>query len=286
MRQMTLGAVAAMTIALMGWGAVPAFAADADPSMHQIYQAAEAGHLDQAQSMIDQVLRDHPRSAKAHYVQAELFAREGKIASARTELGRAEELEPGLPFAKPASVQALRSELAVGGGGTLRHESGDPALGLGAQSRGGGVPWGGVLLIGLVLGGIWMVLRRRQAASAYSTVLPPAAATGPYPASGPYPGGPYAGGGFGAPMGGGLGSGIAGGLASGLAVGAGVVAGEELAHHFLDGGRRESVVVPPEHERSDWRDPNTDMGGNDFGVNDASSWQDGGSSGGGGDDWT
>ena len=38
-------------------------------------------------------------------------------------------------------------------------------------------------------------------------------------------------------MGGGMGSGIAGGLASGLAVGAGVVAGEELAHHFLDGGR-------------------------------------------------
>ena len=40
------------------------------------------------------------------------------------------------------------------------------------------------------------------------------------------------------PMGGGIGSGIAGGLASGLAAGAGIVAGEELAHHFLDGGQR------------------------------------------------
>ena len=43
------------------------------------------------------------------------------------------------------------------------------------------------------------------------------------------------------PWAGGMGSGIAGGLASGLAVGAGVVAGEELAHHFLDGGRATAV---------------------------------------------
>jgi hypothetical protein len=75
-------------------------------------------------------------------------------------------------------------------------------------------------------------------------------------------------------------------------VGAGVVAGEELAHHFLDGNREGGTVVPPGGDYP--ANPNGDMGGNDFGVNDGGSWDDGGGSGGGdlggggggGDDWT
>ncbi len=87
--------------------------------------------------------------------------------------------------------------------------------------------------------------------------------------------------------GGGIGSGIAGGLASGLAVGAGVVAGEEIAHHFLDGGRREGGGIIPSAEAAepDYGN-NIDMGGNDFGANDSGGWDDGGGSGGGGDDWS
>ena len=84
-----------------------------------------------------------------------------------------------------------------------------------------------------------------------------------------------------------MGSGIAGGLASGLAVGAGVVAGEELAHHFLDGGNRASGGVIPPAEASDWEQPsNSDMGGSDFGVNDGGGWDDSGGGGGGGGDWS
>jgi hypothetical protein len=87
--------------------------------------------------------------------------------------------------------------------------------------------------------------------------------------------------------GGGIGSGIAGGLASGLAVGAGVVAGEELAHHFLDGGNREGGGIVPPASAGEWQEPsNSDMGGSDFGVNDAGSWGDSGGGGGGGDDWS
>jgi hypothetical protein len=70
-----------------------------------------------------------------------------------------------------------------------------------------------------------------------------------------------------------------------LAVGAGVVAGEELAHHFLDGGHGGGVIPPAEAGESGVS--NSDMGGSDFGVNDpGSGWDDGGSSGGGGDDWS
>jgi clan AA aspartic protease (TIGR02281 family) len=88
-------------------------AADADPTVHQIYEAASSGHLEQAQAMMDQVLRDHPNSSKAHFVQAELYAREGKTDLARAELNRAEELKPGLPDEKRQSVQALKAELGL-----------------------------------------------------------------------------------------------------------------------------------------------------------------------------
>ena len=35
-------------------------------SIHDVYQAAEAGNMAKAQAMMEQVLRDHPDSAKAH----------------------------------------------------------------------------------------------------------------------------------------------------------------------------------------------------------------------------
>ncbi len=91
--------------------------ADVDPSMQDVYSAAQSGHLAQAQQMMTQVLRDHPRSAKAHYVAAEIYAKEGNFSLARGEFNIAEQLEPGLPFAKPEAVQALRSQIVAPGAG-------------------------------------------------------------------------------------------------------------------------------------------------------------------------
>jgi hypothetical protein len=62
--------------------------------------------------MIQQVLIGHANSAKAHYVQAEIAARQGHLPRAREALATAEKLAPGLPFAKAESVQALRTQLA------------------------------------------------------------------------------------------------------------------------------------------------------------------------------
>jgi hypothetical protein len=246
---------------------LPAFA-DTDPTMEQIYTAAAGGHLDQAQQMITQVLADHPTSGKAHYVQAELYAKEGKTALARSELGTAEQLKPGLPFANPRSVQELKAQLGLRTGTisptVIRSVPAEPRF-----------PWGTALILAGVVAMLWMVFRRRNTYVQY-----PAAGPGMGGAPGTY--GPS---GYGpAPMGGGgIGSGIAGGLASGLAVGAGVVAGEELAHHFLDGGRSGGGVIPPA-EAGESGFSNGDMGGSDFGVNDpGSGWDDGGSGGG---DWS
>ena len=263
----TLAAAATFTV-------LPALA-DTGPTSQQIYAAAEAGHLDQAQQMISQVLADHPNSGQAHYVQAELYAREGKTALARSELSTAEQLKPGLPFASPRAVQELKAQLGL----TRSTMTGPTVIRSAPPQR--PFPWGLVLILAAVVAILLMVFRRRN------TYVQ-------YPGAGPGMGGApgtYGPGGYGPPpAGGGIGSGIAGGLASGLAVGAGVVAGEELAHHFLDGGERNSGGVIPAAEASDSGfGNNSDMGGSDFGLNDpGSGWDDGGGGGGdsGGGDWS
>ena len=85
----------------------------AEPTMKQIYQAATTGHLDQAQQMITEVLANHPGSAKAHWVQAELFAKEGKGNLARSEVLEAERLNPGLTEFSAKSVRELKVQLGL-----------------------------------------------------------------------------------------------------------------------------------------------------------------------------
>jgi hypothetical protein len=177
-------------------------------------------------------------------------------------------LDPGLPFAKPQALQALKTELGEG-----------PRVIRAAPAR-PSFPWGTVLILAAVVALLWMMFRRRRSYVQYPAAGGPGGAPGTY--GGPGYGGPA---GYGGPGGmGGAGSGIMGGLASGLAVGAGVVAGEELAHHFLDGNgnRRDGEVLPPASD-TDNRSANSDMGGSDFGVNEPDSWDD--NSGSGGGDW-
>ncbi len=262
--------VAAVTFAITS----PVFAAGG-PTVEQVYTAARSGHLDQAQEMITEVLADHPNSGQAHYVQAELYAREAKTALARAELATAEQLKPGLPFANPRSVQELNARLGLRSGGLSSGVMSPTVMRSVPAER--PFPWGTLLILAAAVGILWMVFRRRTSYAQY-----PAAGPGPGGAPGGYGAGGYAPG----PGGGGIGSGIAGGLASGLAVGAGVVAGEELAHHFLDGGRG-SGVIPPAQAGDSGDSGNSDMGGSDFGLNDpGSGWDGGGDSGGGGGDWS
>jgi hypothetical protein len=246
-----------------------------DPTVHEIYEAASSGHLDQAQQMMDEVLRDHPTSAKAHYVQSELYAREGKLSLARAELARAEQLEPGLPKENPRSVAELKSELGLTRGN-------DRPIAASRESA-PHFAWVTVLILALVVGVIWMLFRRRTRSAQYSPVGVPPTTPGTYiPGASGGPGGGY---GPGAPVGGGIGSTVAGGLAGGLAAGAGIVAGEALAHRLVDGGHS-SEPPPAAADHGESNATNSDMGGADFGVDDPSSWDDSSGGGGGGDDWT
>ena len=124
---------------------VPVHAAD-DASMHQVYLAAESGKFIEAQKMMDKVLRDHPNSAKAHFVEAELLAKQGRFSDAQGELNNARRLAPELPFAKPTAVQNLTG--LIGSSQAARHSLPiQQAIEAPASS---GMPWG-VLLAGIGL---------------------------------------------------------------------------------------------------------------------------------------
>jgi len=277
------------------WGASLAMAQSAEPTIKDIYAAAESGRLSQAQSMIQQVLVAHPNSAKAHYVESELFARQGNLGRAREALSTAEKIEPGLPFAKPQALQALRNQLYP------NSASPAPAMRMTTQAPPAPPTSGNNWLLPLVLAGglitvVYFVFRQRRT-DAYA-MGGANALSGPQnfggggavqPTYGPSPYGanPYAQP-YGAAPSSGLGGRIMGGVATGLAVGAGVMAAEAIGRNLM--GERESGSRLDNGYGNDNRyepaNTNPDMGGQDFGINDTSSWDDGGSSSmGGGSDW-
>ena len=50
-----------------------------EDTVKDIYEAVRLGQLDRARRMIEQVLKDHPRSSKAHFVAAEVYAKSGNF---------------------------------------------------------------------------------------------------------------------------------------------------------------------------------------------------------------
>ena len=281
-------AVVAVMLAASVCISMPTFAAE--PSLHEVYQAANSGKVDDAQRMMKEVLQAHPNSGKAHYVEAELLSKQGKLKQAADELATAEKLAPGLPFATPQAVSSLKDVIS-------HHTSSSPAqtpakvqnapFAVQPAHEESRLPWGMLFIgLGLIAFVVWAskFMSRRNTLGSSGPSQPgfggyqPAYPTGP---SGGSPQG-YSGPGTAPAAGPGVGSQILGGLATGAAVGAGVVAGEALMHHFMDGNK----ATPTNDRAFSGFDsipdlpstPLNDMGGNDFGVSDSSSWDDGGDS--------
>jgi uncharacterized protein len=303
--------------------------AQSEPTLNQVYEAARAGKLDQAQEMMRHVLVAHPDSAKAHFVEAELSAQQGRMNHAKDELALAEKLAPGLPFAKADAVQKLRTQVNRSGGAHTptaqnrslgstsgaRTEAAAPAPAP-ADSR---FPWGLALALGAgALALIAFMSRRKRQAQ-----VPPQAQSYGQPgygqggglsgsqtfgpnAAGPATGQPgygqpgygqppYGQPGYGqAPAGSGLGGRMAGGLATGLAVGAGVVAAETIGRNMMGHNQQSDRLSGSNNNDYQPIVSDNDLGGQNFGVNDAGAWDDAGSSGGsdlassddvGGGDW-
>lgn len=272
-----LSLLAALTLGLAG---IASAATDATP--HEIYEAAQSGHLAEAQQMIDRVLQDHPQNALAHFVAAELDVRIGDLAAARQQLATAKQLDRSLSFTDARTLNSLQRQLA----GMPRVLPNTVAPAVTPVVRHSSVSWGLIIALGIGAFVLFSILRSRSRSNAqsYGPGLLPPGNPGMQPGYGYGPG--YS------PPGG---SGIMGNLASGLAIGAGVAAGEELVRHVIDGNN--SGSVPP---AADFRDPqqSQDMGSPDFGTQDGSSWGNdssgggdsggwgGDSGGGGGGDWT
>lgn len=265
-----------------------AASAQTEPTMAQIYATAQAGKLDEAQVMVQQVLVSHPNSAKAYFVRAELYARQGDAGRAREALANAEKFSPGLPFAKPEAVQALRSQLAA----PAQSRATSPSHAAAAAPPAQGSSWLLPLLLagGVIVGGYFLFRRRTPQAP-----VPPISSTG-NGLSGPQTfgmpgGGAMQGGGaypgYGPAQAPGMGSRIAGGLATGLAVGAGVMAAQAIGRNLM-GDPSSAGPSSGALDRNDYGvlAGNADMGGDNFGIRDSGSWDDAGSSdAGGGGDW-
>jgi uncharacterized protein len=273
-----------LLLAVLGTGLGASLAmAQQEPSMSEIYATAQSGNLNQAQVMVQQVLVAHPNSAKAHFVAAELYSRQGNFGRARDALASAEKLAPGLPFAKPEAVQALRSQLNGGSGNRAVAVAGAASPAPASSSGGWVLP---LLLTGGVIVLAYFIFRPRRPevivqAAPYNGLAGPQGFGGPaQPGYAPSPyGQPVYG-----PQGGGIGSNIMGGVATGLAVGAGVVAAEAIGRNLMGDHDRGHEYRNDNYGQNFAPAPgNQDMGGQNFGISDSGSWDDGGS--GGGSDW-
>ena len=274
--------------------------AQAEPTLNQVYATAQSGRLDEAQVMIQQVLISHPNSGKAHFVRAELFARQGKPELARESLATAEKLVPGLSFAKPEAVQALRMQLASKSAQrAITSPTGSYAL---PTAPAPASPWMLPLLLagGVLIAGYFLFRRRAPASVApqpgfanqgglngaqrFGLGAGAAPAANPLPPAYPQPG-TYPQPGFPPPTGPSLGGRIMGGVATGLAVGAGMMAMDAIGKNLM--GNHNTPAVPANSLGSnDYQavgNNNPDMGGSNFGISDTSSWDDVSSSDMGGD---
>ena len=300
----------------------PVFAAA--PTVHEVYVAAEAGKFAEAQAMMDQVLKEHPNSSQAHFVEAELLAKQGKFAAAQRSLATAERLAPGLPKVNATSVANLKALIAQGESGAVGNAAPNynqqaPANRVGRESGGyanraeapqasAGIPWGSVLLMGGVLVAFIFVatrfMRNRQQQQGggmggnggfnpgYNPGNPPPPG---YPPGGGYPQQGYPQQGYpqqGYPQQGpGMGSRIMGGLATGAAVGAGFMAAEAIARN-MSGNHGATDSAATDGGRSDiiYEDPTRSniVQNDDMGGNDfgvSGGWDDAGGGSAGGDDW-
>lgn len=116
----------------------------ASASIHDARQAAEAGHIAEAQAMLQEIVSSQPENAEAHYIKADLYTKSSQFDYARRELKTAKRLDPSLSFASPSAVEALQTQLAI---------TADPVM---PATRNYSLPWralvlGSLLTLGIVV---------------------------------------------------------------------------------------------------------------------------------------
>jgi hypothetical protein len=236
-------------------------AAQASATPQQIQAMIADGHAKSALVDLRPILNAHPQSGVAWYLTAEAQDALNNRPAARTALAKAERAAPGLPFAQPDKVAALKAHLA---GSTANV----PATGNRFHIN----PFFLVVVALLALFFIRRMIRRSRQNAMMQNNMP----------QNP----PYGYGNQGMPMGGrppygptgttAGGSGLGGALLSGLATGAAFVVGERVVGNMLggSGSNRDDGIAPTDTQAPDrddglnssagWDDNSTDSDGSDF----------------------
>jgi uncharacterized membrane protein YgcG len=264
-----------------------AFAADGPK---EVEAALQQGNYTLAEQELRQAIVEHPQSAKAHYMLAQVLAHEGNIGDAQKEAAQAKTIDPKISFTNPARFEHFQTELnqalapatARPAAPVIRNTQAEaPPVAAEPRSSGSIWPWIiGAVIIVLLIG--WF--RRRQQGNMGNQPYGNPGNPG-YGASGPQS--PYGNNSYPPPgyqqapgSGPGLGTSVLGGLAGGVLGAAAVEAYEN--HERNEQNERDvfqptnnTAPNPQDQAYNDLRSQPIDTG------NDDSSW---GDSSGGGDD--
>ncbi|MHC1481357.1 DUF2076 family protein [Frateuria aurantia] len=257
--------------------------AQADVSPKMVQAAIQTGDYHKAEQELTQVIAQHPDSAKAHYVLAQVLAKEGNLEGARQQLNQASQIDPAIHFTSPERFNSFRAEINQAMGELGGHRStGSTATGAGYGQSSTVAPrqaehgHGSGLIIGLiillaVIALIWRAMARSNQARA---AIPPQGYNNANYGYGQPPQPPYG------PQGGAGGARSVMGQVASTAAG---VAGGMLAADAIEGmlhhGGEANAATPPAFGGNGGNDPLQNIGnsGIDMG-NDDSSWGGGDSS--------
>ncbi len=271
--------------------------AQALPSPKEIEAEVRAGHFEQAEIQLRQVIAEKPSSAKAHYELGQVLAREGRYIEAEQELRRAQAIDPALKFASsPQKFDELLAKVGQRNAPPLPVASSSPqaaaarapaphaaATAPAAREESSSLPWG---LIALVIGGIALFVFWMRRAASSNVLARPAMPASPAgfghssysPAPNYHPGTAPGYGGYppATPAGSGMGSAVTGAVVGGLA---GMAAGYALSKaleddkpHAAPDSQPQSDFIPMEAPRArpDFGDFDTGSG-DDWDTSDTSS---------------
>ena len=88
-----------------------ALARAAPPTVEAVQTEIKAGRYEQAESMMREVVQARPKSARAHYVLAEILAHNGRTAQAAEEAAQARQLDPAIGFTDAAKFARFEDML-------------------------------------------------------------------------------------------------------------------------------------------------------------------------------
>lgn len=254
------------------------------PAPKDIEAAVKAGQLSQAETMLHEVVKERPGSAKAHYELGQVLVREGRYQEGRQELLEAQRLDPSLKFATdPQHFRDLLNRIpAASAPSALAKPTPAPLHALPMAPADTGFPWAYVLAGGGVLIVIWLLLSRasRAASAPRLSMGGGAAGTGSPVGSSGYG---YGAAGYGVPQqtsGSGLGGAVLGGLA-GMAAGYGLA--KVLEHGDNDRPAHNNASADDGFIPIDSGSASVDYGDFDAGTGDG--WDAGDLSSGGDDNW-